>query len=204
MKYRLSFTLVAFALVGAFLLAPAFSSAMDVTAQVGSQAPDFTLEDQNGNQVNLSDFTGKIVVLEWFNFDCPFVQRHHKAGTMAKLAEKFKGEDVVWLGINSTHYATKADNKKYQKEWNLSYPILSDNSGKIGKLYDAKTTPHMYIVDKSGKLVYNGGIDDDPRGESAKTSNYVKTALKELTAGNSVSVAESKPYGCSVKYAENN
>jgi peroxiredoxin len=190
------------AMTGTFFLTPNLSRAMDVAAQLGSPAPDFTLEDQDGNPVRLSDFSGKIVVLEWFNFDCPFVQRHHKAGTMTKLAKKFKSKEVVWLGINSTHYATQADNKKYRKEWNIGYPILSDSSGKVGKLYDAKTTPHMYIIDKSGKLVYNGGIDDDPRGESEKANNYVNAALEELAAGAPVSVAESKPYGCSVKYAE--
>lgn len=202
MKHSQLFALAVVAMVGTFFLAPTLSGAMDVAAQVGAPAPDFTLEDQDGNKVSLSDFSGKVVVLEWFNFDCPFVQRHHKAGTMAKLAEKFEGKHVVWLGINSTHYATQADNKKYQKEWNLGYPILADNSGKVGKLYDAKTTPHMYIIDKNGKLVYNGGIDDDPQGESETASNYVETALNELVADTPVSVAESKPYGCSVKYAE--
>jgi peroxiredoxin len=190
------------AMVGALFLAPLSTASMHSGVHVGAPAPDFTLEDQDGNKVSLSDFSGKIVVLEWFNFDCPFVVRHHEAGTMAKLAEKYKGEDVVWLGINSTHYATQADDKKYKKKWNLGYPILSDSSGKVGKMYDAKTTPHMYIIDKSGKLVYNGGIDDDPRGESEKASNYVKSAITELVAGNPVSMAESKPYGCSVKYAE--
>ena len=202
MKYSQIIALAVVAVVGTFFAAPTVFGAMDIAAQVGAPAPDFTLEDQDGNKVSLSDFSGKIVVLEWFNFDCPFVQRHHEAGTMAKLAEKFEGKDVVWLGINSTHYATQADNKKYQKEWNLGYPILSDNSGKVGKLYDAKTTPHMFIIDKNGKLVYNGGMDDDPAGESENSSNYVKAALNELVADNPVSVAESKPYGCSVKYAE--
>jgi peroxiredoxin len=202
MKYSQWIALALVAMVGSFVLATATSGAMHEGIHIGAPAPDFTLEDQDGNKVSLSDFSGKIVVLEWFNFDCPFVQRHHENGTMAKLAEKFKDKGVVWLGINSTHYATRADNKKYQKEWNLGYSILSDSSGKVGKLYDAKTTPHMYIVDKGGMLVYNGGIDDDPMGESEKASNYVKTALEELVSNSPVSVAESKPYGCSVKYAE--
>lgn len=202
MKHSQWIMLAVLAMVGPFVLAPTVSGAMHDGVHIGAPAPDFTLEDQDGKKVSLSDFSGKIVVLEWFNFDCPFVQRHHKAGTMAKLAEKYEGKDVVWLGINSTHYATQADNKKYQKEWNLGYPILADNSGKVGKMYDAKTTPHMYIIDNNGKLVYNGGIDDDPQGESETASNYVETALNELVADTPVKVAESKPYGCSVKYAE--
>lgn len=179
------------------------SPARDVTATLGSPAPDFTLEDQEGNKVSLSDYSGKVVVLEWFNYDCPFVIRHYESGTFAKLANKFKDQDVVWLTINTTHYATNADNKKFKEANNLPYSILSDPTGEVGKMYDAKTTPHMYIIDKEGKLVYVGGIDDDPKGESEKPNNYVKKALKETLAGNPVSTAETKPYGCSVKYAKN-
>jgi peroxiredoxin len=185
----------------AFLLALAPAPALDVVA-VGSQAPDFTLEDQNGNRVSLSDFSGKVVVLEWINWDCPFVQRHYETGTMAKLSEKFKDQDVVWLAINSTHYAEKSADKEWITKHSLSYPILSDSSGEVGKMYGAKTTPHMYIIDKSGKLVYAGGIDDDPRGESEKPTNYVKHAIKDVLAGNPVTTPESKPYGCSVKYKQ--
>jgi peroxiredoxin len=140
--------------------------------------------------------------LEWINWDCPFVQRHYQAGTFAKLTEKFKDQGVVWLALNSTHYATPDKDKEWIGQHNLSYSILSDSSGKVGKMYDAKTTPHMYIIDKNGTLVYAGGIDDDPKGESEKPVNYVKKALKEVLAGNAVSISESKPYGCSVKYAK--
>jgi peroxiredoxin len=195
------FLKVAMVAVAAAFLAAMSPSSMDVTATLGSPAPDFTLEDQNGNQVSLSDYRGKVVVLEWFNNDCPFVQRHYRAETMAKLANKFKDQGVVWLAINTTHYATKENNQGWKEHYSLSYPILSDNSGRVGKMYDAKTTPHMYIINQEGILVYNGGIDDDPDGANASPNNYVKKALKEVLAGKSVSTPESKPYGCSVKYA---
>ena len=180
----------------------ATSPARDVTASVGSPAPDFTLEDQDGTKVSLSDYAGKVVVLEWFNYDCPFVKRHYEAGTFDKLATKFKDQGVVWLTINTTHYATNADNKKFKEANSLPYAILSDPTGEVGKMYDAKTTPHIFIIDKDGKLAYAGGIDDDPKGESAKANNYVKTALTDILAGTPVSTPETKPYGCSVKYAE--
>lgn len=200
MKHSIFWKVAMLGVAAAFLAALAPSS-MDVTATVGSPAPDFTLEDQKGNRVSLSDYKGKVVVLEWFNNDCPFVQRHYKSETMAKLAGGFKDQGVVWLAINTTHYATKENNQGWREKYNLSYPILSDNSGKVGKLYDAKTTPHMYIIDKDGTLVYNGGIDDDPDGSSASPNNYVKKVLAEVLAGKPVSTPESKPYGCSVKYA---
>ncbi len=180
----------------------AASPARDVTASVGSPAPDFTLEDQDGTKVSLSDYAGKVVVLEWFNYDCPFVKRHYEAETFAKLANKFKDQGVIWLTMNTTHYATSADNKTFKEANSLPYAILSDPTGEVGKMYDAKTTPHIFIIDKEGKLVYAGAIDDDPKGESEKPNNYVKTALTDVLAGTPVTTPETKPYGCSVKYAE--
>ena len=169
---------------------------------VGDTAPDFTLEDTTGSNVSPSDFSGKVVVLEWLNPDCPFVQRHYKAGTMKKLASKYGEKGVVWLTINSTHYMDAADNAKFKAANDLSYTILVDQSGEVGHLYDAATTPHMYVIDGEGKLVYMGAIDDDPRGNkgSAQRINYVDAALGEVLAGKSVTTAETKPYGCSVKY----
>ena len=161
---------------------------------VGEFAPDFTLTDTAGNKVSLSDFEGKTVVLEWLNPDCPFVQRHYKAGTMKKLATEYGGEGVVWLTINSTNYMDAAAN-------DLPYTILVDQSGEVGHLYGARTTPHMYIIDGSGELVYNGAIDDDPRGGKGDGAiNYVAAALDQALAGNAVTTAETTPYGCSVKY----
>jgi peroxiredoxin len=202
MKHSVLWKVAILGVVGAFLIAAAPASNRDVATAVGSPAPDFTLEDQDGSKVSLSDFSGKVVVLEWFNGDCPYVQRHYEEETMAKLSSKYKDKEVVWLAINSTHYATKEQNKEWKEKYNLLYPILSDNSGEVGKLYAAKTTPHMYIIDKTGELVYAGGIDDDPGGDSQERNNYVKKALKEVLAGNPVSIPESKPYGCSVKYAK--
>jgi len=168
---------------------------------VAGTAPAFTLTDTEGNQVSLGDFEGKIVVLEWLNPDCPFVQRHYKAGTMKNLAAKYDGKGVVWLTINSTNYMDAAANAKFKADNGLPYTILVDQSGEVGHLYDAKTTPHMYIIDGNGTLVYNGAIDDDPRGTKGEPAvNYVAVALDEVLAGNAVTTAETKPYGCSVKY----
>jgi peroxiredoxin len=168
---------------------------------VGDTAPAFTLTDTAGNQVSLSDFEDKIVVLEWLNPDCPFVQRHYKAGTMKNLATKYADDGVVWLTINSTNYMDAAANAKFKSDNDLPYTILVDQSGEVGHLYGAMTTPHMYIIDQSGTLAYIGAIDDDPRGNKGEPAvNYVAVALDEVLAGKSVTTAETKPYGCSVKY----
>lgn len=167
---------------------------------VGAAAPDFTLKDTSGNEVGLSDFEGEVVVLEWLNPDCPYVQRHYKAGTMKDLASTYGEQGVVWLTINSTNYMDAAANAKFKAANELPYSILVDQSGKVGHLYDARTTPHMFIIDAGGKIAYMGAIDDDPRGSSASPKNYVSAALDEILAGTDVSTPETKPYGCSVKY----
>lgn len=172
------------------------------SATIGAPAPAFTLPDAAGQPVKLSDFAGKVVVLEWVNPDCPFVKRHADAGTMRSLAQKYQGR-VVWLGINSTNYMDSAANAKWIAERSLPYPVLDDHTGAVGHAYNAKTTPHMYVIDTTGKLVYAGAIDDDNAGtKGASAVNYVDAALAEITAGKPVSVAETKPYGCSVKYAK--
>ena len=182
--------------------APAASTSAAVSnATTGAAAPAFSLEDQSGNKVSLSDFAGKVVVLEWINPDCPFVVRHAKANTMKSLAEKYAGKNVVWVGVNSTHYANKETNAKWISANGLPYVVLDDHDGTVGRAYGAKTTPHMYIIDPSGVLVYQGGIDDDPQGsKGASTVNYVDKALEEVTSGKAVSMPQTKPYGCSVKY----
>lgn len=188
------------AMVVALLMTTALAYSGDGVS-VGDTAPDFTLSDTAGNEVSLSDFEGKIVVLEWLNPDCPFVKRHYKAGTMKNLASKYGGEGVVWLTINSTHYMDAAANAKFKADNELASAILVDQSGEVGHLYGAKTTPHMYIIDDEGQLVYIGAIDDDPRGNKGKPAvNYVAVALNEVVAGTAVTTAETKPYGCSVKY----
>jgi peroxiredoxin len=168
---------------------------------VGQAAPDFTLNDSAGNRVSLADYAGKVVVLEWLNPDCPYVKRHYKAGTMKNLATQYGAQGVVWLTINTTNYMDAAANAKFKAAHEIPYSILVDQSGEVGHLYGAATTPHMYIIDGEGTLVYIGAIDDDPRGNKGDGAvNYVAAALDEVLAGNAVSTAETKPYGCSVKY----
>jgi len=163
---------------------------------------DFTLMDQNGKPVHLAGHMGKIVVLEWVNPDCPFVQRHYEAGTMKRLAEKYQPEGVVWMAINSTNYMDREDNREWVDQYDLPYPILDDHTGEVGKTFGAKTTPQMFIFDESGQLGYQGAIDDDPRGNKAEATNYIAQVLEALLAGEEPPVKETRPYGCSVKYAE--
>ena len=169
---------------------------------VGEAAPEFTLNDTAGNAVSLSDSAGKIVVLEWFNPGCPFVQRHAKAGTMKNLAAKYAEKDVVWMAVSSNYNVEASASADFARANGLSYPILDDSAGTVGQLYGAATTPHLFVIDRSGKIAYMGAIDDDPRGNkgSAHTTNYVDVALGEVLAGQAVTTAETKPYGCSVKY----
>ena len=172
------------------------------SAKVGEMAPDFSLQDQNGKTVKLADLKGKVVVLEWFNQGCPYVVRHYKTKTMTSTADKYKGQDVVWLAINTTGKSAE-DNKTSAEAWGITYPILNDTTTQVAQAYGAKTTPQMYVIDKEGKLVYNGAIDDDSSADGTKgdkATNYVAKALDEVLAGKPVSVSETKPYGCGVKY----
>ena len=192
-----------FALFASFIIAAA--STMSLAAEraaIGQPAPGFSLQDQTGKTVSLSDFKGQTVVLEWFNPGCPVTVRHAKSGTMKDLAGKYKGQGVVWLGINSTAGADNSTNQKAVEKFSLNYPVLNDSTGTVGKAYVAKTTPHMYIIEKSGSLAYAGAIDSDSSGGKADATNYVAKALDELLAGKAVSTPETKPYGCSVKYAD--
>jgi len=171
-------------------------------ASVGDIAPDFTLEDLSGNQVALSKIGG-VRVLEWVNPDCPFVQRHYQAGTMKRLAADYGAKGVTWLTINSTNYMDAAANRKFAESHGLSQRILVDQDGKVGHLYGAATTPHMFVIDAGGKIVYAGAIDDDPRGsKEGAVTNHVAAALNEVLAGKPVTTPETTPYGCSVKYAK--
>jgi peroxiredoxin len=173
------------------------------SAKIGEAAPAFTLHDINGKSHSLADYAGKIVVLEWINPDCPFVVRHYNLDTMTNLASKNK--EVVWLAIATTGSANGDNLKTFAQKEGISYPILLDPDGTTGKAYGAKTTPHMYIINKDGKLAYAGAIDDQAIGEpnaplKEGTVNYVDKALTELASGSTVSQAETKAYGCSVKY----
>ena len=190
------------------LLAAAMAAAHAVT--VGQPAPDFNLTDVNGKAVALSDFKGKHVVLEWINPGCPFVQKHYNSSNMQSLQKDATGKGVVWLSINSTeknhsdYLAPAKLNAKINGEWKgASSYLLMDESGKAGQAYSAKTTPHMYVIDPTGKLVYAGGIDDKRTANPADVKaakNFVRAALDETLAGKPVTVATAQPYGCSVKY----
>lgn len=172
---------------------------------VGSPAPDFTAKDINGKDVQLSELKGKTVVLEWVNYDCPFVKPHYTEGTMtmSNLARKYAAKDVVWLTINSTNYATAESNKQWAESKKLPQTVLVDSSGVVGRLYKATNTPQLFVIDKSGKLVYEGAIDNAPQGKVPDSGyvNYVDKALAELIAGLPISTPQTKPYGCTVKYA---
>jgi peroxiredoxin len=170
---------------------------------IGSKAPDFTLQDQNGKTVSLHDFSGKIVVLEWTNPNCPFVLRHYAAKTMQTLNSQYQDKGVIWLAINSGQSTTNESNKQWATDQNISYPVLNDSTGATGHAYHATNTPEMFIVGTDGNLLYMGGIDNDPEGDKTSDKiNYVHQALDEILAGKSVSAPESKPYGCSVKYKD--
>lgn len=179
------------------------------TAKIDEKAPNFTLKDSNGKEHSLSDFAGKYVVLEWINYDCPFVKKHYDSGNMQNLQTKYTEAGVVWLAVCSSvegkqgNFSNEEINKR-SKAHNAAFTgYLVDDTGKVGKMYGAKTTPHMYIIDKEGKLVYAGGIDDKATAnkDDIKTAkNYVSTALDELMSGKEVTTKVSTPYGCSVKY----
>lgn len=168
------------------------------SAKVGEPAPALTLKDLHGKEVRLADLRGKIVVLEWLNKGCPYSVK--ACPTMVATAEKYASRGVVWLGIDSTHGATAQENLDYAAEKKIHYPILMDGDGKVGRAYGARTTPHMFVIDAKGTLVYAGAIDN--RKSGADYRNYVVEALDALLAGKPVEVSETQPYGCTVKYKE--
>jgi peroxiredoxin len=189
-------------------LAFALPGAAMASAAVGQAAPAFTVTDLAGKPANLADYRGKTVVLEWHNFACPFVQKHYRSGNMQALQKRYS-TDVVWLAVNSTNksawdYTEPAKLTTQLKEFGAAPArYLMDEPGTMGLAYGAKTTPHMYIIDGSGQVVYNGAIDDKRSADVAdvKTAkNYVAAALDELKAGKPVSTSSTTPYGCNVKY----
>jgi peroxiredoxin len=196
---RITAILVGLAALGLALAAVATAAPDEKKEAAG--APGFTLPDARGNKVSLDDFKDKIVVLEWMNYDCPFSRRHYERGTFNALAAKYKDKGVVWLGVNSTHYVTAEKTAEFAEKHKAAYPILLDPAGDAGHAYGAQTTPHIFII-AGGKVVYNGGIDDDPGGDkpAAAVTQFVDMALGELAADKPVSIPETKPYGCSVKY----
>jgi peroxiredoxin len=177
-------------------------------AEVGKPAPDFTGTDINGKTVHLSDYKGKLVVLESYNQDCPFCHNHFQTGAMQELQKDMTAKGVVWLMVNSVnpHNSSHRTPEQARAEWKEqkvnATDWLDDSSGTIGRLYGMLTTPHMFVIDKSGTLVYNGAIDDqpDPEHDPRKAHNYVRDAVDKTLAGKKVTVTETKPYGCAVKY----
>jgi peroxiredoxin len=178
-------------------------------AEVGKAAPEFSLTDTSGKKVKLSDFKGKLVVLEWFNPDCPFVKYAHGDGPLKDMAAQQAAKGVVWLAINSSAAGKQGHgvqrNATARTDWKLGHSILLDDNGHVGRSYGATNTPHMFVIDKKGVLVYAGALDNAPFGEvkggGADKIPYVVNALDALRAGKPIAVAKTPAYGCSVKYA---
>lgn len=179
------------------------------TPPVGEPAPNFTLKDTSGKEHSLSDFSGKVVVLEWVNHGCPFVVKHYASGNMQNLQAAAAEDGVVWLSICSSapgkqgHMSAEDAAKKTEELGSKAAAYLLDEDGTVGRLYGATTTPEMFIINAKGILVYKGAIDDKPTASQADiegAKNFVTAALTEIKAGKPVSVSETRPYGCSVKY----
>ncbi len=196
----------ALSLLSAALLLSAAAHA----ASVGQPAPAFKLTDTSGKTVSLSDFKGKHVVLEWVNPGCPYVRKHYDSANMQGTQQGATAQGVVWLAVNSTaadhsDYKAPADMAQWmQSQKAAASATLMDSNGQVGRAYSARTTPHMYIVDPQGMLVYAGGIDDKPSAnpaDVATATNHVKVALADTLSGKPVQMASTRPYGCSVKYS---
>ncbi len=178
-------------------------------AKIGEKAPEFTLNDIDGKTHNLSDFTGKTVVLEWVNPECPFVKKHYNSGNLPAMQTAAMDSDVVWLAINSGSPGAQGDFSPEQvKSWKdktgaSPAAYFRDQKGVVGRLYGAKTTPHMYVINPEGRLVYNGAINSirsTNARDIGKAKNYVNAALTAIESGGSPDHSSTQPYGCSVKY----
>ena len=187
-------------------LSSAFGAAETV---VGQPAPDFSLRDTNGKTNRLSDFKGKYVVLEWSNYDCPFVKKHYNSGNMQKLQKTYTEKGAIWLTINSSaagkqgNYPADKWNEMVKEKGAAPTAVLLDPDGTVGKMYGAKTTPSMFVINPAGSLIYMGAIDDKASfaPEDIKTArNYVQMALDAAMAGKPVETSSTQSYGCSVKY----
>jgi peroxiredoxin len=194
-----------------FLLAILISLPAAWAAKVGDPAPNFTATDSNGQLHTLSQYRGRFVVLEWTNRGCPYTQKHYNSGNMQSLQKEWTAKGVIWLTVVSSApgkqgYVTAAEENAYLKQENAApTAVLLDPTGALGHLYDAKTTPHMFIINPQGTLIYNGAIDDRPTTDLSDVkgaNNYVTAALDDATAGKPVAVSTSRPYGCSVKYPD--
>ena len=187
----------------------AFNLSAFATVEPGEEAPDFSLTDSKGTSHKLSDFRGKLVVLEWLNHECPFVKKHYSGGNMQKLQQEYTAKGVVWLSIISSapgkqghRTGPQADADTKDKKATPT-AVLLDPAGEVGKKYDVKTTPEMFVIDKEGKILYAGAIDSIKSTDSsdiAKAENHVRQALDAALAGQPIPTPKTKPYGCSVKY----
>ena len=181
-------------------------SLAETTLENGQNAPAFTLNNLQGEAVSLKDFLGKTVVLEWFNPGCPFVVHAHEAGgALETLAKEASKDGIVWLAINSSAPEKQghghAVNQEAKTKWKMNHPVLLDDTGVVGKAYGAITTPHVYVIDKKGILVYQGAVDNAPFGRvDGERVPYLEQSLKDIKANKSVTTPKTKPYGCSVKY----
>jgi len=180
-------------------------------AEVGKRTPDFTATDSNGKAQTLSAYRGKFVVLEWHNQGCPYTRKHYESGNMERLQKEWTNKGVVWLTVISSApgqqgYVSASQENAYVQKMNAApTAVVLDPNGSVGRLYGAKTTPHMFIIDPNGVLIYNGAIDDRPSTDPAdipNSTNYVSAALSEAMAGRAVSNPNTRPYGCSVKYGD--
>jgi len=201
-----SFKLAQFILLS---LLTAFSLSSYASVNVGKPAPDFTGVDSQGIKHSLSQYKGKTVVLEWTNHDCPYVKKHYNSGNMQKLQNNATANGIVWLSIISSkpgkqgHVSGEQADELTQSRNAAPTAVILDVTSEIGLMYGAKTTPHMYIIDKTGQLVYMGGIDNIPSKDEediAGAKNYVRAALDAMAAGKTIEDSITRPYGCSVKY----
>jgi hypothetical protein len=176
----------------------------------GATAPDFKGTDSNGVQHSLSEYRGKFVVLEWANFGCPYDRKHYLSGSIESQQREWTGKGVIWLSVISSApgeqgYVTPSEENTYLKAMNAApTAALLDPTSTIARLYEAKTTPHIFVIDPTGKLIYQGALDDKPTTDQADLKgarNYLNETLTAAMAGKPVSVASTRPYGCSVKYA---
>lgn len=196
-------------LISVFLGITTISMNAQDIAEVGKKAPNFKLLDVDGNQHSLQDFKGKYVVLEWINFDCPFVVKHYGSNNMQNLQKEFRGNNVVWLSICSSAPGKQGNFDKNEIKKRITdnkaqmSAYLIDEDGKVGKLYDARTTPHIYLISPDGNLLYQGAIDDKKSTDQAdipNSKNYLKAAFEEIQMGRDIKNPTTQPYGCSVKY----
>jgi peroxiredoxin len=195
--------------LGAVLALCFAAKALAGGAALGEPVPDFTLTDLDGKEVKLADLRGKVVVLEWFNPGCPFVVASHTRGTLRGLGNRHQQAGVVWLAINSGAPGKQghgaAQNREAKARFELQYPLLLDEDGQVGRAYGAERTPQLFVIDAEGRLVYRGAIDNSPDGEGKSPGggalvNHVDAALADLRAGRRVKTADTKAYGCTVKY----